>query len=192
MEEQQSTAPAASGGGDSVVTVIVAFVANLLIAVAKTVAASLTSSASMLAEAAHSWADAGNEIFLLVADRRSDRGRDVRHPMGYGREAYVWSMFAAFGLFTAGAVVGLRDPARARERRIARGAATTGPRSWSEAFNLSALLYGFGSLVLLGFDAIPVLVALFVGWLIFACDGAARASNGLPARTPLAIPFVRG
>ncbi len=54
-------------------------------------------------------------------------------------------------LFTAGAVVGLRDPARARERRIARGAATTGPRSWSEAFNLSALLVGVGMfLVLLG------------------------------------------
>jgi hypothetical protein len=54
-------------------------------------------------------------------------------------------------LFTAGAVVGLRDPARARERRIARGAATTGPRSWSEAFNLSALLVGVGLfLVLLG------------------------------------------
>lgn len=27
--------------------------------------------------------------------------------MGYGREAYVWSMFAAFGLFTAGAVVSI-------------------------------------------------------------------------------------
>ena len=54
-------------------------------------------------------------------------------------------------LFTAGAVVGLRDPARARERRIARGAATTGPRSWGEAFNLSALLVGVGLfLVLLG------------------------------------------
>jgi divalent metal cation (Fe/Co/Zn/Cd) transporter len=25
--------------------------------------------------------------------------------MGYGREAYVWSMFAAFGLFSAGAIV---------------------------------------------------------------------------------------
>jgi cation diffusion facilitator family transporter len=61
----------------------------------------------MLAEAAHSWADAGNEIFLLIADRRSDRGRDSRHPMGFGREAYVWSMFAAFGLFTAGAVVSI-------------------------------------------------------------------------------------
>lgn len=61
----------------------------------------------MLAEAAHSWADVGNEIFLLVAERRSGRDRNLDHPMGYGREAYVWSMFAAFGLFTAGAVVSI-------------------------------------------------------------------------------------
>ena len=27
--------------------------------------------------------------------------------MGFGREGYVWSMFAAFGLFTAGAVVSI-------------------------------------------------------------------------------------
>ncbi len=54
-------------------------------------------------------------------------------------------------LFTAGAVVGVRDPARARERRLVRGAATTGPRSWAEAFHLSALLVGVGLfLVLLG------------------------------------------
>jgi cation diffusion facilitator family transporter len=91
----------------SLLTVLIAFLANLLIAIAKSVAAAITSSASMLAEAAHSWADAGNEIFLLIADRRSDRGRDSGHPMGFGREAYVWSMFAAFGLFTAGAVVSI-------------------------------------------------------------------------------------
>jgi cation diffusion facilitator family transporter len=59
----------------------------------------------MVAEAAHSWADAGNEVFLLLAERRSARPRDATHPFGYGREAYVWSMFAAFGLFGAGAVV---------------------------------------------------------------------------------------
>jgi hypothetical protein len=54
-------------------------------------------------------------------------------------------------LFTAGAVVGLRDPARARDRRIARGASTTGPRSWTQAFHLSALLVGVGLfLVFLG------------------------------------------
>jgi cation diffusion facilitator family transporter len=91
----------------SLLTVLVAFLANLLIAIAKSVAAAITSSASMLAEAAHSWADAGNEIFLLIADRRSDRRRDSGHPMGFGREAYVWSMFAAFGLFTAGALLSI-------------------------------------------------------------------------------------
>ncbi|RBP64132.1 cation diffusion facilitator family transporter [Brevibacterium sanguinis] len=85
-------------------TVIIAFCANLLVAIAKTVVALVTGSASMMAEAAHSWADAGNEIFLLIADRRSARAKDARHPLGYGREAYVWSLFAAVGIFTAGAV----------------------------------------------------------------------------------------
>ena len=59
-------------------TVVVAFGANLLIAVAKSVAAVITGSASMLAEAAHSWADAGNEIFLLIAERRSDAAGTTR------------------------------------------------------------------------------------------------------------------
>lgn len=65
----------------------------------------MTGSASILAEAAHSWADSGNEIFLLVANRRSRRPPDPAHPFGYGREAYVWSLLAALGLFVAGAAV---------------------------------------------------------------------------------------
>ena len=84
---------------------LVAFAANLLVAVAKTVAATVTGSASILAEAAHSWADTGNEVFLLVANRRSRRPRDDAHPLGYGREAYVWALLAALGLFVAGAVL---------------------------------------------------------------------------------------
>ena len=93
------------GGSESLTTVLVAFGANVLIAVAKSAAAVVTGSASLVAEAAHSWADAGNEIFLLVADRRSHRAPDPAHPLGYGREAYVWSLFAALGLFVAGAAV---------------------------------------------------------------------------------------
>ena len=84
---------------------LVAFGANLLIAVAKSAAAALTGSASLVAEAAHSWADTGNEIFLLIANRRSRRPPDLAHPFGHGREAYVWSLFAAIGLFVAGAAV---------------------------------------------------------------------------------------
>lgn len=91
----------------SVVTVLLALGANVLVALAKSVAAFLTGSASMVAEAAHSWADAGNEIFLLQAERSAARPRDAAHPGGYGREAYVWSLFAAVGLFTAGAVVSI-------------------------------------------------------------------------------------
>jgi cation diffusion facilitator family transporter len=96
-----------SGESESFTTVLVAFGANILIAVAKTVAAMLTGSASMVAEAAHSWADSGNEVFLLVADRRSRRAADPAHPLGHGREAYVWSLFAALGLFVAGAAVSI-------------------------------------------------------------------------------------
>ena len=48
------------GGSESVTTVLVAFGANVHVAVAKSVAAVVTGSASIVAEAAHSWADAGN------------------------------------------------------------------------------------------------------------------------------------
>jgi cation diffusion facilitator family transporter len=100
-----TTTPSAEQKQDSTLTVLIAFGANALVAVAKTIAAVLTGSASMVAESAHSWADTGNEVFLFVAERRSDRSRDDEHPRGYGKEAYVWSLFAAFGLFTVGAVV---------------------------------------------------------------------------------------
>src|SRR3954471_20183691 len=86
-------------------TVWIALAANLLVALAKSAAAVVTGSASILAEAAHSWADTGNEVFLLVANRRSRRPPDPAHPLGHGREAYVWSLLAALGLFVAGAAV---------------------------------------------------------------------------------------
>jgi cation diffusion facilitator family transporter len=94
-------------GGESTLTVLVAFGANLTIAAAKTAAAAVSGSASMLAEAAHSWADTGNEVFLLIANRRSVRPADPRRPLGYGREAYVWSLLAAIGLFVVGASVSI-------------------------------------------------------------------------------------
>ena len=97
--------PAEPGADQSLLTVLVALVANGLLALAKSIAAALTGSASMVAEAAHSWADTGNEVILLVAERAGSRPRDDEHPRGYGRSTYIWSLVAAFGLFSAGAVV---------------------------------------------------------------------------------------
>jgi len=88
--------------GESTLTVLIAFGANLAVAVAKTFAALLTGSASMAAESAHSWADAGNQGLLAIANRRSKRPPDADRPFGYGREAYVWSLLAAVGLFVVG------------------------------------------------------------------------------------------
>src|SRR3954465_1261966 len=92
---------------ESLTTVLVALAANALIGAAKTAAAMVTGSASMLAEAAHSWADTGNEVFLLIAQRRAAKPADRTHPLGYGREVYVWSLFAAIGLFAVGAGVSI-------------------------------------------------------------------------------------
>lgn len=107
MASSRTGSPAADASTESLTTVLVALAANVLIAIAKTVAAVLTGAASMVAEAAHSWADSGNEVFLYIATRRSGHPVDARHPGGYGRAAYVWSLFAAFGLFVVGAGVSI-------------------------------------------------------------------------------------
>jgi cation diffusion facilitator family transporter len=86
-------------------TVVIALAANTILAILKSIVAVVTGSASMVAEAAHSWADAGNEVFLVIAERRAEKPADRTHPLGFGREAYVWSMIAAFGLFGVGAAV---------------------------------------------------------------------------------------
>jgi cation diffusion facilitator family transporter len=40
-----------------------------------------------------------------VANRRSSRPPDAERPLGYGAEAYVWSLLAAVGLFVVGGTV---------------------------------------------------------------------------------------
>src|SRR5690349_11452890 len=100
------------GGGDSKRTIVVAVIANLAIAVAKTVAALLTGSTSMWAEAAHSLADTGNEVLLFVGLRRSVKRPDERHPFGYGQERYFWAFLAALGIFLIGGALSIGEGIR--------------------------------------------------------------------------------
>jgi cation diffusion facilitator family transporter len=90
-------------------TVVVAMAANLGVAIAKLIAASLTASSAMLAEAFHAIADTGNEAVLLIAQWRSGKPPDERHPLGHGREAYFWALIASLGVFATGALLSLRQ-----------------------------------------------------------------------------------
>jgi cation diffusion facilitator family transporter len=83
-------------------TVVVAVAANLLVAVAKGVAALLTGSAAMVAETTHSIADTFNEVLLYVGVRSGARPADERHPFAYGKAGYIWSLLAAVGIFVVG------------------------------------------------------------------------------------------
>lgn len=84
-------------------TVIYAALAgNFAIAVIKFIAASITQSSAMLAEAVHSLADTGNELLLLLGIRLSLRPPDKEHPFGYDRERYFWPFIVAIILFGLG------------------------------------------------------------------------------------------
>lgn len=96
-----------AGSDGNVKVVLLAFFANLGIAVAKLVAALVTGSSAMLAESVHSFADSGNQLLLLLGGRRAARPRDGDHPLGYGREAYFWALIVAVVLFTLGGVYSL-------------------------------------------------------------------------------------
>ncbi|MFF2471405.1 cation diffusion facilitator family transporter [Streptomyces sp. NPDC058066] len=84
------------------VTVYVALGANLVIALAKLLGGLFANSPALLSEAAHSVADSINEVFLLASLKRSARAPDAKHPFGYGKERYFWSLLAAVGIFVMG------------------------------------------------------------------------------------------
>lgn len=95
---------AAEGSTKAVVT---ALLANLGIAVTKFVAALLTASSSMLAEAVHSLADTSNQALLLLGGKRAKRAATPDHPFGYGRERYVYAFIVSIVLFTLGGLFAL-------------------------------------------------------------------------------------
>ena len=83
--------------------------ANLGIAIAKFAGFLITSSAGLLAEAAHSLADTGNQALLLLGGKRAARSSDHEHPFGYGRERYFWAFVVALVLFSMGGLFALYE-----------------------------------------------------------------------------------
>ena len=91
-----------SGQADSLKSILFALFANTAIAVAKGVAALLTGSGAMLAEAVHSVADAGNQLLLILGLRQTKKKPTDDHPLGFGKSIYFWSFLVAVILFSVG------------------------------------------------------------------------------------------
>lgn len=89
--------------------ILYAFLANAGIALAKTWAAWVTGSGSMLAEAIHSYADTCNQILLYLGLKQSTRPADKKHPLGYGKLSYFWSFIVAMLLFSLGGLFSLYE-----------------------------------------------------------------------------------
>lgn len=89
--------------------ILYAFLANLGIAFAKTWAAWVTGSGSMLAEAIHSYADSGNQVLLFLGLRQAQRPPDQEHPLGYGKVTYFWSFVVATLLFSVGGLFSIYE-----------------------------------------------------------------------------------
>jgi len=123
-----SAQPAAGPKKERPITVIGAIIANLVIAVAKFVAAGFSGSSAMLTEGIHSLVDTGNEVLLLIGLSRSQKRADRTHPLGYGMELYFWSLIVAVLLFGFGGGFSIYEGVHRLEHPTERG-----PAIWNYA-----------------------------------------------------------
>jgi cation diffusion facilitator family transporter len=93
----------------SVKSILFALLANLGIAITKSVAAIITGSGAMLAESIHSFADCGNQGLLFLGLRASKKQPNSEHPLGYGMEIYFWSFVVALILFSMGGLFSIYE-----------------------------------------------------------------------------------
>lgn len=98
-----------SGHANSLRAILLALGANFAIFIAKLIAAVITGSGAMLAEAVHSLADCANQGLLLVGMRQAKRPPSMEYPLGWGRVMYFWSFLVAMLLFSVGGMFSIYE-----------------------------------------------------------------------------------
>lgn len=90
-------------------SVIAALIANILVALSKFVAFLFSGSVAMMNESIHSLVDCGNQILLLVGDKKAKSLESARHPFGEARAKYFFSTIVAMMLFFGGGALGIME-----------------------------------------------------------------------------------
>ncbi|MEZ4332619.1 MAG: cation diffusion facilitator family transporter [Myxococcota bacterium] len=100
-----------SAGSDhrSATPFFAALLGNVVIAIAKFVAAAFTGSSAMLAEGVHSAVDSTNSLLMLLGIRRSRLKASREHPFGHGMELYFWSLIVAVFIFGVGGGISIYE-----------------------------------------------------------------------------------
>ena len=87
--------------------VYAALFGNLGIAITKLIAALISGSVSMWAEAYHSASDTFNQILILVGIKTSAKPASHLHQFGYGKSQFFWSFIVATMIFGISGVLAL-------------------------------------------------------------------------------------
>jgi len=98
-----------AGQANSLKSILFALFANTSIAIAKGIAAAITGSGAMLAEAIHSVADAGNQLLLILGLKQTKKPPTPDHPLGFGKSIYFWSFLVAVILFSVGGMFSMYE-----------------------------------------------------------------------------------
>lgn len=88
---------------------MMALTANLVISISKFLGFLITGSSSMLAETVHSLADSGNQLLLILGNKRAKRRASRTHQFGYGQERYFYSFIVALTIFFLGGLFAIYE-----------------------------------------------------------------------------------
>jgi cation diffusion facilitator family transporter len=77
-------------------------------------AALATDSSAILSQTFAAAADVAVQAFLIIGVYSSGREPDETHPLGYGRERFFWSLYAALAIFVSGFTVAFTEVLQAR------------------------------------------------------------------------------